>query len=102
MLTDKIAYYNETGKSLTVTPAKYKHMEKYAYLKDVNSLALANVQLDLQDAYKAFFDRVKKGKNRNSRSSRARKNALGFTADSLGQIKTAIIMKNAPEIISTA
>ena len=62
MLADKIAHYNETGKSLTVTPAKYKRMEEYAYLKEVDSLALANVQLDLQDAYKAFFDRIKKGK----------------------------------------
>ncbi len=62
MLADKIAYYNETGKSLTVTPAKYKRMAEYAYLKEVDSLALANVQLDLQDAYKSFFDRIKKGK----------------------------------------
>ena len=28
MLADKIAYYKETGKSLTVTPAKYKCMEE--------------------------------------------------------------------------
>ena len=62
MLADKIAHYKETGKSLIVTPAKYKRIEEYAYLKEVDSLALANVQLDLQDAYKAFFDRVKKGK----------------------------------------
>ena len=62
MLADKISHYKKTGKSLTVTPAKYKRMAEYAYLKEVDSLALANVQLDLQDAYKAFFDRVKKGK----------------------------------------
>ncbi len=62
MLADKIAHYNKTGKSLAVTPAKYKRMAEYAYLKEVDSLALANVQLDLQNAYKAFFDRVKKGK----------------------------------------
>lgn len=47
---------------MTVTPAKYKRMAEYAYLKEVDSLALANVQLDLQDAYKFSFDRLKKGK----------------------------------------
>lgn len=60
MLADKIEYYQKTGKSLTTTPAKYK--QKYPYLKEVDSLALANVQLDLQQAYKNFFERVKNGK----------------------------------------
>lgn len=60
MLADKIAYYQETGKSLTTTPAKYK--KDYPYLKEVDSLALSNVQMALQQAYKNFFDRVKKGK----------------------------------------
>lgn len=53
MLADKIAHYNATGKSLTTTPAKYK--KDYPFLKEVDSLALANVQLDLQQAYKNFF-----------------------------------------------
>lgn len=61
MLADKIAYYKETGKSLTVTPAKYKRMEEYSYLKEVDSLALANTQIALQQAYANFFRRVSKG-----------------------------------------
>ena len=53
MLSDKINYYKETKKSLQTTPAKYK--KEYEYLKEVDSLALANVQLNLQKAYKNFF-----------------------------------------------
>lgn len=61
MLTDKIAYYKATGKSLQTTPARYK--KDYTFLKEVDSLALANVQINLQSSYKAFFD--KKGNKRN-------------------------------------
>ena len=53
MLADKIAYYKETGKTLNNTPAQYK--KKFPWLKEVDSLALANVQLNLQKAYKSFF-----------------------------------------------
>ncbi|MFD0714874.1 RNA-guided endonuclease TnpB family protein [Paenibacillus sp. GCM10027626] len=35
------------------TPAKYK--EEFGWLKEVDSLALANAQLNLQEAYKNFF-----------------------------------------------
>lgn len=53
MLTDKLAYYNETGKLLKNTPAQYK-ME-FPWLKEVDSLALANAQMHLQAAYDRFF-----------------------------------------------
>ena len=53
MLADKITYYEKTGKSLNNTPAQYK--KEYPWLKEVDSLALANVQLNLQKAYKNFF-----------------------------------------------
>ena len=35
------------------TPAKYKN--EFEWLKEVDSLALANAQLNLDKAYKAFF-----------------------------------------------
>lgn len=50
MLAEKIESYKQTGKFATVTPAKYK--KEYPYLKEVDSLALANKQLDLQKAFK--------------------------------------------------
>ena len=53
MLADKIQYYKETGKMLNNTPARYK--KDYPWLKEVDSLALCNVQLNLQKAYKSFF-----------------------------------------------
>lgn len=53
MLAEKIAYYKETGKSLSVTPAKYK--VDFPWLKEVDSLALANAQMNLQRAYRNFF-----------------------------------------------
>ena len=55
MLADKIEYYEATGKMLITTPAQYKKQEEYKYLKEIDSLALANVQLHLQTAYKNFF-----------------------------------------------
>lgn len=53
MLADKKEHYCRTGKMLTVTPAKYK--DEYPYLKEVDSLALANEQMNLQAAYRCFF-----------------------------------------------
>ena len=53
MLSDKIREYQATGKMLKNTPAMYK--KEYPFLKEVDSLALANVQLHLEKAYQNFF-----------------------------------------------
>ena len=53
MLADKIAHYEKTGETLKNTPAQYK--DEFPWLKEVDSLALANVQLNLNKAYKSFF-----------------------------------------------
>ena len=53
MLADKIAHYKESGELLNNTPAQYK--SQFPWLKEVDSLALANVQLNLNTAYKRFF-----------------------------------------------
>ena len=58
MLNDKIEHYKKYSKSLKITPAKYK--ESYPFLKEVDSLALSNVQLQLDKAYKAFFNKQNK------------------------------------------
>ncbi len=52
MLSDKIEYYNEYQK-------KYK--SEFEWLKEVDSLALANAQLNLQSAYNNFFRDKKVG-----------------------------------------
>lgn len=58
MLSDKIQGYKLTGKFPTVTPAKYK--KDYPYLKEVDSLALANKYMDLQSAFRNRFSKSRK------------------------------------------
>lgn len=58
MLADKIEGYKATGKFPMVTPAKYK--DEYPYLREVDSLALANKQLDLQAAFRNRFSKSRK------------------------------------------
>ena len=53
LLADKIAYYKETKKMLHNTPAQYK--DEFPFLREVDSMALCNAQLQLQAAYKNFF-----------------------------------------------
>ena len=53
MLADKIEYYKKTGEMLNNTPAQYK--KEYPWLKEADSLGLANAQLNLDKAYKKFF-----------------------------------------------
>src|SRR5574344_2737465 len=59
MLSDKIEYYKKTKQKLNNTPAQYK--KEFTWLKEVDSLALANAQINLDKAYKNFFRRVKQG-----------------------------------------
>ena len=61
MLADKIAGYKTTGVFPSVTPAKYK--KDYPYLKEVDSLALANKQMDLQAAFCNTFSKSRKSNN---------------------------------------
>ena len=53
MLADKISYYQKEKKMLKNTPAGYK--KEHPWLKEVDSLALANVQLNLERAFRKFF-----------------------------------------------
>lgn len=86
MLFDKIEGYKATGKFPTVTPAKYKNT--YPYLKEVDSLALANKQMDLQAAFRNAFSKSRKKKNgfpkykskRHSRKSYTTNNQHGTVA----------------------
>ena len=59
MLYDKIEHYKANGEMLRNTPAQYK--KEHSFLKEVDSLALANAQLNLEKAYKNFFREIKKG-----------------------------------------
>lgn len=61
MLEDKIKSYEENKTFGSQTPAMYK--KEYPFLKEVDSLALANVQLNLQSAFRSCFDKSRKLKN---------------------------------------
>ena len=52
-LSDMNEIYKSTGKFKNITPASYK--EDYPFLKEVDSLALSNAQLNRNTAFKAFF-----------------------------------------------
>jgi len=79
MLSDKVDSYNATGKFAPVTPAMYK--EDYPYLKEVDSLALANKQMDLQAAFRNCFSRSRKKKNRFPRFKSAKHSRKTYTTN---------------------
>jgi putative transposase len=80
MLADKIKHYEETTETLYNTPAQYK--KEFPWLKEVDSLALANVQLNLERAYKNFFSsgfgfpKFKKKSHRQSYKTNFKKGAV--------------------------
>ena len=59
MLADRMDMYEKTGKMKRLTPAGYK--KDHPWLKEVDSLALANVQLHLEAAYRKYFSTEKAG-----------------------------------------
>ena len=70
LLADKIQFYKDNKSMLNRTPAYYKSIPEFAYLKEVDSSALANAQMNLDKAYTNFFQKRsnfpkfhKKGKN---------------------------------------
>ena len=78
MLSDKIESYKSTGKFTAVTPAKYK--KDYPYLKEVDSLALANKQLDLQEAFRNCFSKSRKN-NRFPKFKSAKHSRKSYTTN---------------------
>lgn len=111
MLGDKIRYYEKEKKMLNNTPAQYK--TEFPFLKEVDSLALANAQLNLQKALKSFF--VSKGKsgfpvfkskhfskksyttNRNKKSNNIDVFCRHVKLPKLGKVKT-IIHRETPSV----
>ena len=111
MLYDKIEGYKLTGKFPMVTPAKYKN--EYPYLREVDSLALSNKQMDLQVAFRNRFSKSRKKNTRfpkfkskkRSRKSYTTNNQKGTVAivdnkyiklPKIGKVK-AVIHRNAPD-----
>ena len=90
MLSDKIDGYKATGKFPTVTPAKYK--DDYPYLREVDSLALANKQMDLQEAFRNTFSKSCKKKNGFPKFKSAKHSRKSYTTNN--QKGTVAIIDN--------
>ena len=91
MLSDKIEGYKTTGKFPTVTPAKYK--KDYPYLEEVDSLALANKQMDLQAAFRNTFSKSRKKKNGFPKFKSAKHSRKSYTTNN--QKGTVAIIDNS-------
>ena len=63
MLKEKIKNYKTSGKFEGHTPAYFKKMDKYSFLQNVDSLSLANTQLNLNNAFFNCFDKKRKKRN---------------------------------------
>lgn len=89
MLSAKIEYYKQNKKKLNITPAKFK--TDYPFLKNVDSLALANSQINLETAYSKFFNEPNIGfpkfkSKRKSRWSYTTNNQFPALKDSNGKV----------------
>ena len=91
MLSDKIDSYNATGKFAPVTPAKYK--KDYPYLSEVDSLALANKQMDLQSAFRNCFSKSRKKKSVFPKFKSAKHSRKSYTTNN--QKGTVAIVDNS-------
>ena len=97
MLEDKIKHYQETKEKLNNTPAQYK--PEFEWLKEVDSLALANVQINLQSAYNNFFRSPKIGfpkfkskrKDKNSYTTNNQNNTVSIIDGKLKLPKVGVV-----------
>ena len=90
MLADKIKSYEETSSFDHQTPAMYK--KEYPYLKEVDSLALANTQLNLQNAFRNCFDKSRKKSNGFPKFKSAKHSRKSYTTNN--QKGTIAILNN--------
>jgi putative transposase len=57
LLSDMSSYYKENKEMLKREVSFYKSIEEYSFLKEVDSLALANAKLNLNRAFTNFFEK---------------------------------------------
>lgn len=104
MLSDKIEHYKETKTELKNTPAQYK--KEFEWLKEVDSLALANVQQNLRSAYNTFFKqgsgfpKFKKKGQRDSYTTNSQKGTVAVTNNTVKLPKIGHIPAKFPNKIN--
>ena len=84
-LSDMNDIYKRTGKFKNITPASYK--EDYSFLKEVDSLALSNAQLNRNIAFKDFMKQRYKN-NKDKPNFKSKRNDQSYTTNMVnGNIK---------------
>ena len=79
-LSDMNDIYESTGKFKNITPASYK--EDYPFLKEVDSLALSNAQLNRNIAFKSFFSH-----KTSFPKFKSKRNDQSYTTNNQGSVK---------------
>ena len=86
LLTDKKEYYEQTGLSLKKEVSEYKKEKEF--LKEVDSLALANAKINLETAFTNFFKKRskypklhKKGKHDSYTTNNQKSGKNGYTIE---------------------
>ena len=104
MLGDKIDHFKATKTTLNNTPAQYK--KEFEWLKEVDSLALANVQQNLRAAYSKFFKggtgfpKFKKKGVRDSYTTNNQKGTVAVTKNTVKLPKIGHINAKFPDKIN--
>ena len=83
-LSDMNDIYKITGKFKNITPASYK--EDYSFLKEVDSLALSNAQLNRNIAFKDFIKQNYKN-NKDKPNFKSKRNDQSYTTNNQGSVK---------------
>ena len=83
-LDDMNEIYKSTGKFKNLTPASYK--EDYSFLKEVDSLALSNAQLNRNIAFKDFMKQRYKNK-KDKPNFKSKRNDQSYTTNNQGSVK---------------
>ena len=83
-LSDMNDIYKSTGKFKNLTPASYK--EDYSFLKEVDSLALSNAQLNRNIAFKDFIKQNYKN-NKDKPNFKSKRNDQSYTTNNQGSVK---------------
>ena len=79
-LSDMNEIYKSTGKFKNITPATYK--DEFPFLKEVDSLALANAQLNRNIAFKSFFSHKS-----SFPKFKSKRNDQSYTTNNQGSVK---------------
>jgi len=89
-ISDMLAIYKSTGKKKNITPASYK--EDYPFLKEVDSLALCNAQINRNIGFDAFIKqlydkRIKEEDKKENPNYKSKRNDQSYTTNNQGSVK---------------